>query len=275
MTATHKPGICIAGLLPEPLAPTPEAVRAALDAAAAAGFTEMSTWAWLLPMMAPEGTNAAARGVLERMGMRVRMVEAAMAWATSATDEEARADTANVTAVAEEVGASLVMAVCLEPTIPDRDRARARLADVAERARAAGARACVEFLPWSAIPRLRDAWELVAPLDDVGLIVDMWHWQRQPGGPDVEALKEVPPDRVFCLQLADAPAQPHGELMEETMTARLLPGDGDVDFAPVIAWLAGQPTFVAPEVFNGGLVKSRGAGPLAVATYEAALRVMV
>jgi len=274
MTSTDPPGICIAGLLPEPLAPTEQTVRAAVEAAAAAGFAEMSAWAWLLPMMAPQGTPAGARAALERAGMRVRMVEAAMAWATGASDEEARADAANISAIAEDVGAELVMAVCLEPQISDRARAQARLADVAERARAAGARACVEFLPWSALPGLRDAWDLVAPLDDVGLIVDMWHWQRQPGGPDVDALKDVPASRVYCLQLADAPAEAHGELLEETMNGRLLPGDGDVDFAPVVEWLSAASPFVAPEVFNGGLVKQRGAGPLAVATYEAARRVM-
>ncbi|HZQ58717.1 MAG TPA: TIM barrel protein [Acidimicrobiales bacterium] len=274
MTLTDPPGICIAGLLPEPLSPTKEALAAALAASADAGFAEMSSWAWLLPMMAADGTHAGAAAALGRMGLRVRMVEAAFAWATGASDEEARADAATVAGIAEAVGASLVMAVCLEPTIPDRARAQARLAEVADRARAVGARTCVEFLPWSAIPGLRDAWDLVAPLDDVGLIVDMWHWQRQPGGPATDALKDVPPERVYCLQLADAPAQAEGELMEETMTARLLPGDGDVDYGPVKEWLAGAAPFVAPEVFNGGLVVRRGVGPLAAATYEAAVRVM-
>jgi sugar phosphate isomerase/epimerase len=274
MTVTDPPGICIAGLLPEPLSPTREALEAALAASADAGFVEMSTWAWLLPMMTAEGAPGGTRAALERLGLRIRMVEAAFAWATDASDEEARADAATIAGVAEGYGASLVMAVCLEPTMSDPARAQARLADVAERARAVGARACVEFLPWSAVPTLRDAWDLVGPLEDVGLIVDMWHWQRQPGGPDVDALKEVPAERVYCLQLCDAPAQASGELMEETMTARLLPGDGDVDYAPIKAWLAEASPFVAPEVFNGGMVTRRGVGPLAAATYAAAVRVM-
>jgi sugar phosphate isomerase/epimerase len=274
MPEIARPGICIAGLLPEPLAPTPETVRAAVDAAVAAGFTEMSSWAWLLPMVVDDGTLASASAALDRVGLRARMVEAAIAWATDATDDEARAEAATIAATAEAMGASLVMAVCLEPTVANWERARARLADVAERAGAAGARACVEFLPWSGIPRLRDAWEMVAPLDDVGLIVDTWHWQRQPGGPDLEALKEVPADRVVCVQLADAPAQGRGELMDECMTSRLLPGDGEVDFVPLVEWLSGTAPFVAPEVFNGGLVRGRGAGPVARATYEAAVRVM-
>jgi sugar phosphate isomerase/epimerase len=86
-------------------------------------------------------------------------------------------------------------------------------------------------------------------------------------------LKKVPAERVSFVQVSDAPHQASGELMEETMTARLLPGDGDVDYAPIRDWLAGAHPFVAPEVFNPGLVASRGVGPAAVATYEATMRV--
>jgi len=274
MTVTDQPGICIAGLLPEPLAPTKEAVLAALDAAAAAGFSEMSIWAWLLPMIAPDGTDAGARAELDRRGLKVRMVEAAIGWATDATDAEVDAEAANLAATVRELGAPLMMAVCLEPALPDCDRARARLGRVADRARAVGADLCVEFLPWSGIPTLRDAWALIEPLDGVGLIFDTWHWQRQPGGPEPGALESVPAERVMCVQLSDAPAEAVGELMEETMTARLLPGDGDIDYAPVVEWLRGAHPFVAPEIFNGGLVTGRGAGQVAAATYDAAVRVM-
>jgi sugar phosphate isomerase/epimerase len=272
MTATDRPGICLAGLIPDALSPTKESVRAAIDAAADAGFAGSSIWVTLLPFVAD--TLAGARAFLDGRGLHVRMVEGAFAWAADAPDEDVRAEGATVVETADALGASLILAVCLGPGLVEPDVARARLADLTDRAKRVGAEVCVEFLPWSGIPRLRDAWELVAPLDDVGLIVDTWHWQRQPGGPDRDALRAVPPGRVRCLQLSDAPAQASGELMEETMTARLLPGDGEIDFAPVVEWLSAAQPFVAPEVFNPGLVTSRGVGPAAVATYEAAVRVM-
>lgn len=266
------PGICLAGLVPDALSPTKESVRAAVDAAADAGFDGTSIWLTLLPLVADD--LAAARKSLDARGLHVRMVEGAFAWATGCTDEEARAEGQAVVEAAEALGSSLVLAVCLGPSLVARDVAQARLADLAAGARRVGATVCVEFLPWSGIPRLRDAWELVGPLDDVGLIFDTWHWQRQPGGPDPDALRTVPAERVRCFQLSDAPAHGAGELMEETMTARLLPGDGDIDFAPVLQWLSPAQAWVAPEVFNPGLVTSRGVGKAAADTYAATVRTM-
>jgi sugar phosphate isomerase/epimerase len=272
MTSTERPGICIAGLVPNAMTPTKESVRAAVDAAADAGFSGSSIWVTLLPFVA-DSLDGAKR-VLDGRGLQVRMVEGAFSWATDAAEEEVRSEGSSVVETAEALGASLILAVCLGPSLVDPAVAQARLAALAARADRAGAAVCVEFLPWSGIPRLRDAWELVAPLDDVGLIVDTWHWQRQPGGPDLDALEAVPPERVMCLQLSDAPTRASGELMEETMTARLLPGDGEIDFTPIVGWLSSVQPFVAPEVFNPGLVTSRGVGPAAVATYAAAVRVM-
>jgi sugar phosphate isomerase/epimerase len=272
MTATARPGICLAGLVPDALTPHKESVRAAVDAAADAGFDGSSIWVTLLPFVADSLKDA--RALLDGRGLHVRMVEGAFSWATDASDDDVRAEGATVIETAEAMGSSLILAVCLGPDLPDAARAQARLADLAARAKTVGATVCVEFLPWSGIPRLRDAWDLVGPLDDVGLIIDTWHWQRQPGGPDAAALKEVPAERVSCLQLSDAPREASGELMEETMTARLLPGDGEVDFTPITDWLSGAHPFVAPEVFNPGLVTARGVGPAASATYAATVRVM-
>lgn len=274
MTLTERPGICLGGLLPDVLAPTKETMHSAVEGAASAGFAWSSIWAWQLPLLADDGSLDGARSTLDRAGLGPRMVEVASAWAAGGGDDEVRAEADSFAATVEAVGAALVLAVCLEPELGDRPRAQARLADLVERVRPAGAGVCVEFLPWSGLPRLRDAWDLVGPLDEVGLVLDTWHWQRQPGGPDLDALTSVPAERVVFLQLSDAPAEPRGALMEETISARLLPGDGDIDYAPVKEWLSGVELLVAPEVFNGGLVTARGATPLAAAMYEATQRVM-
>ena len=266
------PGICLAGLVPDALTPSKESVRAAVDAAAAAGFDGMSIWGTLLPLVADDPAKAGAH--LESLGVPVRMVEGAFSWATDCTDDEARAEGQAVVEMAEAVGASLILAVCLGPSLTAQSVARERLSELAALASKGGATVCVEFLPWSGIPTLRAVWELVGPLEDVGLIVDTWHWQRQPGGPDPAALELVPAARVRCLQLSDAPARASGELMEETMTARLLPGDGDIDFTPVVDWLSPVQPWVAPEVFNPGLVTDRGVGRAASDSYAAAVRVM-
>jgi sugar phosphate isomerase/epimerase len=276
MAVTDQVGMCIASLLPDPLAPTAETVRRALDAAAGAGFTEASVWGWQLPLVSDAGTLGAARQALDRLGIRVKVVEAAIAWA-SGSGAEARAEAVSLAAAVEAVGASTVLACCLEPTLADADAARAGLALLAEEVGRAGATVCVEFLPWTGIPNLCDAWDLVEPLGSgVGIVFDTWHWQRQPGGRDLDLLASIPPERFPFVQVSDAPAAADGELMDETMNRRLLPGDGAIDFGSPLRCLdsTGARPFVAVELFNPSLLASRGVGPAAVAMRETALRML-
>jgi len=261
MTGIDEVGMCVASLLAEPFAPTGAAVREALDAAEAAGFRELSSWTWLLPFATDEGTIGAAAADLARRGLTLRCAEAATAWATGEPD-----DAGPILEAAEVCGADLLLAVCLEPTLAP--GSQDRLGALAERAARLGTRVCVEFLPWTAVATLAAAWELVEPLGDgVGLLVDTWHWQRQPGGGDLDLLASIPNERIACLQLSDALPAPEGELMDETMNRRLLPGDGAFDYPPLLSRL-GQP-FTAIEIFNPSIVRSFGVAKAAVAMRDA------
>jgi len=269
-------GMCPATLMTDPMAPTPQTVRGAFDAASAAGFADTSVWAWYLPLLSNHGTLEAARTELDRRGMRVRAVEAAAAWATGASGEAA-AEAAQMAAAVEATGASLVLAACLGPTLAGVEEARRQLSLLAEPARRAGASVAVEFLPWTGIPNLAAAWDLVEPLGgEIGLVIDTWHWLRQPGGGDLDLLAAIPPERILYLQLSDAPAAPSGELFDETMHQRLLPGDGAVDFGAVLACLAarGAKPFVAVEMFNPAFVAEHGGPGAADAMRQAAERVL-
>ena len=131
---------------------------------------------------------------------------------------------------------------------------------------------CVEFLAWSAISDLGRAWELVEPLPDVGVLLDTFHWQRQRGGPDVPLLASIPGERIHYVQLADAPPEPGADPETDAMTARLLPGDGVVDFAQIFSVLddIGADPFIATEIFNPGIVAELGADRAARAMRDAA-----
>ena len=269
-------GISIAALLSEPMAPTPETVGGAFEAAAAAGFIDTSVWAWYLPLLTGDGTLDAARDHLDRRGLRVRAVEVAAAWAAGSRDD-AEEEAVKMAGAVEATGASLVLTACLGPTLPDVDEGRDELTRLARRVGPAGASVAVEFLPWTGVPNLAAAWDLVAPLDDcVGLVIDAWHWLRQPGGGDLDLLASIPSERILYLQLSDAPAAPSGELVVETMEARLLPGDGAMDFAALLECVG--PTaidpFIAIEMFNPSFVAERGALAAAEAMREAAERVL-
>jgi sugar phosphate isomerase/epimerase len=242
---------------------TDDEVRAAVDAAVAAGFTEGSVWAHQLHLV-------------EGRGLDVVVVEASMAWATG-TSDAARSEADHFASTAQRVGASKIVAVCMDATWPGIDPAREKLALVVEAASAVGAQVCVEFLPWSAIPDLATAWSLVEPLGaDAGILLDTWHWQRQPGGPNPELLATIPPERLGYVQLCDTAPSASGDPLTEAMTNRLLPGQGTVDFGSLLGQLSsmGATPWVATEIFNPGMVKSQGVEATAAAMRAAGLSVL-
>lgn len=254
-------GICTATLLADPMSADAEAVRAAGRAAVAAGFTEASVWLQHLD-------------ALDGVGLQVAVVEAAVAWANG-DRPGAEAEAGRLVAEAERVGASTVMAVCMEPVLADLGGARGNLEALVALAGEVGARVCVEFLPWTGIPDLATAWDLVEPLGPgCGIVLDTWHWVRQPGGPAPDVLSRIPGERIGYVQVCDAAPEPGPDPFTEAMTGRLLPGDGVVDFAELAAGLSaiGATPFVAAEVLNPALVTDLGTAGAAAAMRDAVTR---
>src|ERR1700691_619647 len=125
---------------------------------------------------------------------------------------------------------------------------------VCDRAAGFGARVHLEFIPFTIVRTLRIAWDLVRAADrpNGGLVFDTWHFFR--GEPDFEVLAGIPGDRIFHVQLDDAPAVRSGPLREETQH-RLLPGDGALDLLAAIRALdrIGGLRRVGPEVISPDL----------------------
>jgi sugar phosphate isomerase/epimerase len=86
-----------------------------------------------------------------------------------------------------------------------------------------------------------------------GLLVDTWHLARSSGSP--AELEDLGPGEVACVQVADAAGSAADDLAEESRRARLLPGEGVIDFAAVAAGLdaAGFDGPVGTEVLSVGL----------------------
>lgn len=267
-------GICPATLLADPMAATPADVRAATEAAAAAGFTHASFWLQHLTALGPlDG----ASDLLADLGLQVSVVEAAFSW-PSADDAAVRAEADALVGAAQATGATVIGACCLEPEIGDLGAARDRLGLVGAAAADAGITVTVEFLPWTGVPDLATTWELVEPLGPaVGILVDTWHWQRQPGGPNPDLLASIPPERIGYVQVCDAIATPGPDPFEEAMTERALPGDGIVDFGALFDQLVGMGAgpVVATEVFNADLVTTQDVGSIAGAMWRTGNDVLV
>jgi sugar phosphate isomerase/epimerase len=267
-------GICPATLLADPLAATPADVRAATEAAAAAGFTHASFW---LQHLGAFGPLESVSDALADLGLEVSVIEAAFSW-PAADDATVRAEADALVAAATAVGATQLGACCLDPEIADVDRARAGLGLVGAAAADAGLTVSLEFLPWTGVPDLATAWQLVDPLGpSVGILVDTWHWLRQPGGPNPKLLAAIPPERIGYVQICDAVAEPGPDPFEEAMTNRALPGDGVVDFRSLFDQLVGMgatPT-VTTEVFNAALVTEQDVTEVARANWRTGNDVLV
>ena len=154
----------------------------------------------------------------------------------------------------EALGATSLTAIATASSdvpVPELAEHFGRLCD---RAADFGARVHLEFMPFTVVRTLRIAWDLVrhSGRPNGGLVFDTWHFFR--GEPDFGVLAGIPGDRVFCVQLDDAPAVPRGPLRQET-ARRLLPGDGALDLPAAIRALhrIGALRWVGPEVISPDL----------------------
>lgn len=250
--------LCSATLLGARTEVTLLELREVLEATAAAGFSAVSLWAVHHQGLVASGVAPEAVVALhEEAGLAVPVVEAALGWASSDVDA-VDAAVLPVLEVAAQHGAKQVLAVFMERQAPEPVTCVAGFARLCDLAADHGLKVSLEFLPWSAIPDLRSAWQLVERCErkNAGLTLDTWHWQRQPGGPDLETLASIPGERIHFLQLSDAPARAEDDLANETLRARRLPGEGDVDFPllrDALEAVRARP-LPAPEVFNTELL---------------------
>lgn len=134
-------------------------------------------------------------------------------------------------------------------------------AAVCDRAAQSGARVHLEFTPFSGIPDLAMAWEVVRTADrpNGGLVFDTWHYLR--GDRDDALLEQIPGERIYFVQIDDAAAEPVGSLLNDTLRHRLMPGEGDFDLAGVLPILARKAGIGPPgiEVLSEELWRSEPA----------------
>ena len=276
-TTTHRIGDrglqpCLSTLLADPFSIDRATFGKAVDALAEAGAVGLSWWTLheiVLIGGGQTGGGMSAGDIRSRFtdaGLTVGCVEAIYGWVDAVTPAEAVADAEPSIVIAEAHGAPNLAAVCLGPELGSMDGAAANLAAVADRAAESGVTVAVEFLPWTGIPDLTTCWELLQATGrrNVGVLLDSWHWHRQPGGPHgrhAETLAAMPGWAVPVLQVCDAGAEPWDDPMAECMAARPLPGDGVVDHGHLLGLLhgIGADPVVCPEVFNRDLVADEGA----------------
>lgn len=229
---------------------------------AAAGFTALSLMpgdVWALEAAGMTAPEIAAR--IADAGLRVAEMDCTACWMPRQHTQGDGGDLSlllrgltaqKVVDTAARIGAASVVAVDLCSTPPSLDEAAEGFAQLCDYAAQHGLRAHIEFLPVGGIRTLAQGWAIVsaAGCGNGGLTIDAWHFFRS--GSTLEELAQIPGDRIHTVQLCDAPATPQPDLWTELMTARLLPGEGDLDVAGLVRTLdaIGSTAPIGVEVFN-------------------------
>jgi len=132
------------------------------------------------------------------------------------------------------------------------DRIAADFAELGERAARRNLRVGYEALAWGRyVSDHRDAWEAVRRADHpaVGLILDSFHTLTR--NIDVASIRSIPADRIFIVQLADAPRL-NVDLLYLSRHFRSMPGEGDLPVGEFMRAIAatGYDGVISLEIFN-------------------------
>ncbi len=209
----------------------------AVDVAADAGFASVGIW-----FDAATWSDAVADEVRRRSvarGVSILDIEPVMLMpAGSGAVDHGDA----IVDAALRVGARNVLVASRDT---DDERVAQRLRELAERLDRSAAdgvaevRIVLEFLPILGVRTLPQALAIIAAADHprIGLLVDSLHLSR--AGHLPAHLDGVAPRLMPYLQVCDAPAVPHDAsipaLLHEALHARLLPGDGGLPIAALLA----------------------------------------
>ena len=248
-----------------------------MEVAAQAGFRGLSLFLAHLDQARADGhDDADLRMRLADLGLEIAELDPLLDWVPdiglggAASDEGAdmfQYGEPEFYAAAEALGARSINAVYFgDRAVPEEVLAEA-FAGLCDRAADHGLLVHLEFLPWTQVRDVNVAFKIVedAGRENGGLMLDSWHHFRS--GVENAAIEAVS-RRVIAIQLNDAPAKAEPNPVAETMSRRLLPGQGDIDLVDIIRSLdaGGCQAPIGVEVFSTELA----ALPPAQAAWSAA-----
>jgi sugar phosphate isomerase/epimerase len=207
--------------------------EATVAAAARAGFEEFAMWIMCVDAARAElGSLDAVADCLARHGMRISVLELLHGWA-QANDAVTEEEIAVMRAAAEVFEPDVFLAATLSPTLAPGSLEHLKRECLALAPR----KVALEFLPFGAVPSLSAALSIIEQVseDNLGLVFDSWHFARSDR--DYDLLEQVPGELIHFIQFNDAPVHAPEDLVTETMTARVRPGEGMLDWPRLIALL--------------------------------------
>ncbi len=235
--------VSLSGTLPEKL-----------EAAAAVGFDAVEIFE--NDLLTFDGSPEEVRRIAENLGLEIAVFQPFRDFEAMPDPQRARnLDRAERKFdVMQALGTDLLL-VCSNTqaaAIDDDARAAADLAEMAERARLRGLRVGYEALAWGRhVNRWGHAWRIVqrAGHPALGLIVDSFHTLAM--GDDPAGIALVPAEKLFFVQLADAPRLSM-DVLSWSRHFRNFPGQGGLDVAGFLrsALAGGYRGPLSLEIFN-------------------------
>jgi 4-hydroxyphenylpyruvate dioxygenase len=167
-------------------------------------------------------------------------------------DNLRRADATFATAQRLGIGLVLVCSNVTTATVDSDDVSAGQLRRLGELARRYDIKVAFEALAWGRfINDYRRAWRIVALADhpNVGTCLDSFHVLSR--GHDPAGIEDIPGEKIFFLQLADAPALSM-DVLSWSRHHRLFPGEGTFDLASFVSHVlaTGYQGPLSLEVFN-------------------------
>lgn len=219
-----------------------------IEAAARAGYAGTGFWLGDLIAWQERGLDyAALKRRLSDAGQQLVELEFLADWFATG-DRRVRSDAARAELfrAADALGARHIKVI--PPFLPD-DPAGGDLAGefAALCAQAAdhGLMIGLEMIPFSTLPNLGAALEMVAAADapNGGLLVDIWHVMRSGG--TMTDVEQLPARFIIAAELCDAMTALQDTIAEDTMRHRKLCGEGEFDVPGFIRAL-GQAGYEGP-----------------------------
>lgn len=233
-------------------------LRTKLEASARAGFDGVEIFE--NDLLSFDGTPGEVRELCERLGLEIVAFQPFRDFEAMPEPQRGRnlQRAERKFDLMEQLGTDFLL-VCSNVSpqaIDDMERVVADLRELAERAHHRGIRVGYEALAWGRhISDYRDAWEVVRRADHpaLGVVLDSFHILSR--GHDLSTIGKIPRDKIFFVQVADAPLLDM-DILQWSRHFRCFPGQGRLPL----------------QAFMAALAKTGYSGPLSLEIFSDAFR---
>ncbi|MEU8629746.1 TIM barrel protein [Streptomyces sp. NPDC048669] len=199
------------------------------------------------------------RGLLSEYAIRLHELEVHFGWNAGLEESAAALETeTRFFDLAEIAGIPSVKTCAVYPPgveMPPTEVLAERFGAMCDRAAARGVNVSLEAMAVMPGFTYQVASDIIAAADrpNAGLLVDMWHLFRDPTG--TGSIDQLTGAQIAGVEFGDAPRTPSPDVMNEVLSGRMLPGEGDFDITGLLRKLDAKGVDVTPaaEVLSADL----------------------